>query len=93
MLLNDGDGYFSVKTEYETGGRSWTVYSADFDGDGFLDFAVPESDSDSLCVFMNNTDGTFTTAVKYATGDSPQGLYAIDFDGDSTNIIFSTIDF
>ena len=55
----------------------------DFTGDGRLDIAVANHDSNTVGVLLGNGNGGFTPAVTYATGGSgPTSIVAGDFNGD-----------
>jgi len=65
------------------------VQTADFNGDGKLDFAVTDyySGPDSVLIMLGNGDGTFQTGKSYPVmaGDTDQGQYNLvvgDFNGD-----------
>jgi hypothetical protein len=60
----------------------WSVATADFNGDGKLDLAVPNEGLNQLYVLLGNGDGTFSSPVIYATGDGPQFLVTGDFNSD-----------
>jgi hypothetical protein len=52
------------------------------DGDGYLDIAVANHDSDDISVLMNHGNGSFHTAVNYGLGDRPFSVALGDIDGD-----------
>ncbi len=89
VLLNNGDGTFAPKVDYEAGEFPWSVFSADLDGDGDNDLAVANSalfgEISSISVLLNNGDGTFAPKVGYLSGNSPWSVFSADLDGDKDN--------
>jgi hypothetical protein len=81
-LLGNGDGTFSAPVTYQVGVDPAAVIVGDFEGDGILDIAVPNSFSNSVSVLRGNGDGTFQTPVDYLVGVDPRSLVAADFNGD-----------
>lgn len=85
VLINDGDGTFSVAVGY--GGASFPdgVAAADLDGDEDVDLAVAAANPDgSVLVWSNNGDGTFDPAAdQYAVAGSARDIAVGDFDGDT----------
>jgi hypothetical protein len=55
---------------------------ADFNGDGVLDQATANFNSNDVSVLLGNGDGTFQTARIFATSGSPVWIEAGDFNGD-----------
>jgi hypothetical protein len=53
-----------------------------FNGDGHLDLAVANGDSDTMSVLLNQGDGTFRAAQNYTVGFRPEFVAVGDFDGD-----------
>jgi len=82
VLLNNGNGSFSVKSRYATGAAPSAVVAFDLNRDGKQDIAVANSGSDSVSIFFGNGDGTFTRAKEYPTGAVPSALVACDLNHD-----------
>ncbi len=90
LLLGNGDGTFQAAAErLSTPGALLEVITADFDGDGNLDFAVASSNSggpgtNGVIVALGNGDGTFAAPVGYDTtlDGTPGQIVTADFDGD-----------
>src|SRR6266511_2449891 len=59
-----------------------SVAIADFNGDGKLDLAVANTDTDNVSVLLGNGNGTFSSAQNFAAGDGPQSVAIGDFNGD-----------
>ena len=69
--MDGGSGSFQAKTDYATGSYPYSVFSADFDGDGDMDLAVANYNSGTVSVLLNNGDGTFQAKTDYTTGPVP----------------------
>jgi hypothetical protein len=84
ILLGNGDGTFTATaTSPATGNSPVSIAVGDFNGDGILDLAVANNDSNSVTVLLGNGDGTFTaTATSPATGQNPFSIAVGDFNGD-----------
>jgi hypothetical protein len=50
----------------ETGARPWSVAAADFNGDGVLDLAVANKETNSVTILLGVGDGTFSRAANSA---------------------------
>jgi hypothetical protein len=74
-------GQFSSMVDFPTGGDSWSVSTADLNGDGATDLAVLNSDMKTVSVLIGNGDGTFALNVDYPTGNYPTALAIGDYDG------------
>jgi FG-GAP-like repeat len=83
VLLNNGDGTFTVPVSYGVAEFPYWLAAGDFDGDSDLDLAVTNVDSDNVSVLLNNGDGTFAAAANYDVGDLPFVIVVADFDGDT----------
>jgi len=85
VFINNGNGTFATKVDYDTGVDPYSVAIADLDGDGKNDLAVSNSWDDNLSVLVNNGDGTFATRVNYTAGNSPFSIAVGDLNGDGKN--------
>jgi hypothetical protein len=85
VFMNDGAGNYSDFDTYDLPSNSTpsTNEGADFNGDGFLDFAVGNITGNSMSVFLGNGSGGFAPAVTYPADQSPRGLSVLDLNGDS----------
>jgi len=73
---------FAAAVNYATGSGPYSVTSGDFDGNGQLDLAVANVNSDTVSVLRNTGTGTFAAAFNYAAGSNPYSVTSGDFDGD-----------
>ncbi len=71
-----------VETQYGAGTTPYSVSSADFNGDTFLDLAVANVNSNDVSVLIGNGAGGFAVAVNYAAGIGPTSVTSADFNGD-----------
>lgn len=72
-------GQFLEAPEYTTGMSPQAVAVGDFNGDGKLDVAVVNGNSNTVSVMLGNGDGTFQAKVDYATGSTPRGIVVGQF--------------
>ena len=89
VLIGNGNGTFQAPVPYSTGpsgSHPIAVAAADFDGDGVLDLAITNLNSNTVAILLGNGNGTFKPEVSYpAINGSLSGPSAIitgDFDGD-----------
>jgi ribosomal protein S11 len=73
---------FGAGSTLTTDSNPSSVLAGDFNGNGNLDIAVVNYNSNTLSVFMGNGDGTFSAPVDYATGNNPSSVAMTDFNGD-----------
>ncbi|MGF1573592.1 MAG: FG-GAP repeat domain-containing protein [Sumerlaeia bacterium] len=71
----------------ETAGDPYDVTSADFNGDGIIDIATANRDTNNVSVLIGNGsngigDGTFLQQVSYDVGSEVRGITNGDFNGD-----------
>ncbi len=87
VLLNNGDGQFADKVDYDAGSSPSSVFISDLDGDGDSDLAVANAGfiSGNVSVLLNNGDGQFADKVDYDAGSSPSSVFISDLDGDGDN--------
>jgi hypothetical protein len=89
ILLGNGDGTFKAQATYCVvtfancvGGNPLSVAVGDFNGDGFLDLAVADFQSQQVSILLGNGDGTFQTPKAYSTLANPSSVVIADFNGD-----------
>jgi hypothetical protein len=81
-------GSFAAKVDFTTGTSPHGIAVGDVDGDGKLDFVVPNWDSNTISVFRNtSTAGTISAAsfaakVDFAASSNPSTVAIADVDGD-----------
>ncbi|PYV68200.1 MAG: hypothetical protein DMG96_37125 [Acidobacteria bacterium] len=81
VLLNNGDGSFPARRDFDTGVSPFGIAIADFNRDGKADLATANFDGDSISIFLGNGDGSFGPRVDYTTG-APASIVAADLNGD-----------
>lgn len=90
-----GDGTFQPAVIYAAGGQHTAVVTADFNGDGITDLAVPSSGSSAVALLLGNGsngvgDGTFQEGLTANFASSLTNLAAGDFNGDGLADLFAT---
>ena len=73
VLLGNGDGTFEAPTSYGTGGLlPISVAVGDLNGDGKLDLAVTNSNSEAVALLLGDGNGAFQFQANYGTnGTTP----------------------
>jgi len=77
---------FLAKVDYNTGTSPQESSVADLDGDGKVDIAVVNKNSNTVSVFRNIstlTNIVLAPKVDYATGIQPVGIFSADLNGDA----------
>ncbi|HEX3472105.1 MAG TPA: FG-GAP-like repeat-containing protein [Silvibacterium sp.] len=82
VLLGNGDGTFTPKSNPGVGSAPTSIVARDLNGDGILDLAVANAFGNSVSVLLGNGDGTFTTKSTPATGNHPDSVVVADFNSD-----------
>jgi FG-GAP-like repeat/FG-GAP repeat len=87
ILLNNGDGSFTLGPTVSLGFAPNFVAVGDFNNDKKMDLAVTSQFSNSVAVFLGNGDGTFTLKSTNCTGPVPckavsSSVVVADFNGD-----------
>jgi hypothetical protein len=84
VRLGDGAGGFGGSTEVAVGDGSRSVALGDLDGDGALDLATANQNSDSVSVRLGDGAGGFAGTTEVAVGDGGDGPFSValgDLDG------------
>jgi hypothetical protein len=81
VLLGNGNGTFLAPKNFAAGSSPQSVAVGDFNGDSRPDFAVGNTASGSVSVFMNSGSGNFSSST-ILVGTSTGIVAAGDFNGD-----------
>lgn len=89
-----GDINLDTKVDYPVGMNPGDMVSGDFDGDGKLDVAIANIDSDDISILRNTSSGSISFATKedFAAGANPNSISVSDIDGDG-KVDIAVVDF
>jgi len=73
---------FQAALSFAAGDHPDSVAVGDFNGDGALDLAVANHDSNNASVLVGNGDGSFRAAQNFGAGSLPFSVAVGDFNGD-----------
>jgi len=82
VLLGNGDGTFQPEVSYSVGNGAISLAVGDFNGDGFQDLAVANTNSNTVSILLGEGNGTFQQQKQYTVGDGPFYVTTGDFNGD-----------
>src|SRR6266700_8419599 len=81
--LGSNTPLFLPAVPYSSGGSgAHSTAAADLNGDGKVDLAVANTDSNTVGVLLGSGDGTFKPAVTYDSGGDPTSVEEADVNGD-----------
>src|SRR5438445_124480 len=72
---------FAAATNF-TGGNPVSLVAGDFNGDGKLDLALANFDSNNVSILLGTGTGSFNAATSFAAGSGPSSVAVGDFNGD-----------
>ena len=81
---NGGSGKFVQSSTPSVGANPQAVTTGDFNGDGYLDLAVTNANSNTISILLNNGNGNFTQSSTPSVGSSPYSVTTGDFNGDGS---------
>lgn len=83
VLINNGNGTFTSKKDYDVAYYPSSIFAYDLDEDGDIDLVTASAAYDSVVsVLKNNGDGTFLPRTDYFVGTFPGSVWVADLDGD-----------
>ncbi|MBY0523849.1 MAG: VCBS repeat-containing protein [Gemmataceae bacterium] len=82
VLINVGDGGFQEMRDFGVGDAPSLPITADFNGDGRLDIAVPNVGSNDVSILLGQGNGTFADQLRFAVGTAPRLAAVADFNRD-----------
>jgi hypothetical protein len=92
VFMNDGSGGYNDFTIFQitNGARPSPNEGMDFNLDGLMDFAVGNSTTNKVTVFMGDGTGNFSSIQNYTTGNGTRGLSLADVNGNGFMDIITT---
>ena len=81
-MLGSGSGAFALPTSFQVGDQPYDLGAGDLDGDGVVDLAVANFESDDVTVLPGLGNGGFANGLEYQAGDGPFGLLVADLNSD-----------
>jgi len=86
VLLGDGAGGFTTATgsPFAAGASAVAIVAGDFNGDGVVDLAIANQNSNDVTVLLGDGTGSFSPASgsPFAAGSTPFSIGAADFNKD-----------
>ncbi|MFQ6104740.1 MAG: FG-GAP repeat domain-containing protein [Candidatus Glassbacteria bacterium] len=87
ILYGDGEGQFVEPLTFYSCSKPTQAVVGDFNGDGYDDFIVANSDSNNIIVFAGNEKGEFNEPIFRDTGNNPLTPLVADFNNDGLSDI------
>ncbi|WP_426749703.1 FG-GAP-like repeat-containing protein [Myxococcus sp. Y35] len=88
-LQGNGRGSFT-RRDFSLPFAALSVASADFDGDGHVDVALPASLGYDFYIYMGAGDGSFREGYRYSAQNSPRQVAAADLNNDGKSDLLVT---
>jgi hypothetical protein len=82
VLINNSDGTFTDRSQYEVGRYPVKIIGVDIDNDGDTDLVTANNLSDSITTLNNNGSGIFAARTDINIGTRPLDIDSGDFDND-----------
>ena len=74
---------FGAATNFAVGTEPFSVAIGDFNGNGRLDLAVANGNSNDVSVLLGTGTGSFGAATTFGVGTSPRSVAIRDLNGDA----------
>ncbi|MCC5659361.1 FG-GAP-like repeat-containing protein [Nostoc sp. XA010] len=74
---------FGTATNFTVGSNPQSITVGDFNGDGKLDLAAANVNSNNVSLLLGDGTGGFATATNFTAGSNPRSVTVGDFNGDS----------
>lgn len=82
VFLGNGDGTFSVKTDFATGNGPSSIATGSFNADSNLDVVVTNQTDGTVSVLLGNGDCTLAAKQDFPVGKNPTSVAVADFNAD-----------
>jgi hypothetical protein len=82
ILLGDGTGAFTRKTDFPTGGAPQRIAAGDLDKDGNLDLVMPMTMGNSVAMLFGDGRGGFSEPAMFPVNGGPFMPVVADFNAD-----------
>lgn len=89
VLMGLGNGALGPAVSYGSASDNYSVSAGDFNGDGYMDFAVSEYYSSTVGVYIGRGDGTFENRAGYGTYGDSWSVATGDVNGDGVTDLIS----